>query len=101
MTLKCCRVSFTDLNGSRHSVEVVAESLYEAAALGLKALQSADFVDPSPGDASRLEVEVNVASVCHTVTVHQLKRWIESGSSDPREGLKKQRLADAIGEQRK
>jgi hypothetical protein len=38
-------VSVTDGSGSRHSVEVLAESVYEAAALGLKLLRDADWVE--------------------------------------------------------
>ena len=56
--LKTCIVTFTDLEGSRHSVEVVADSLFEAAALALKAMAQAEFIEPNPGPASRLEIQV-------------------------------------------
>lgn len=51
---KSCRVSLTDLDGVKHQVEVEAESLYEAAALGLKALKNGSWVadigaGPNPG----------------------------------------------------
>ena len=44
MAPKTCTVTVTDANGSRHSVQVLAESLYEAAALGLKLPRDADWV---------------------------------------------------------
>ncbi len=40
---KSCRVSFTDDNGIEHGIEVMAESLYEAAALGLALLKKSGW----------------------------------------------------------
>lgn len=96
MPLKTCIVTFTDLEGSRHSVEVVADSLFEAAALALKAMTLAEFIEPNPGTASRFEIQVRPPSVTHSVTVGQVRRWIESGSSDPRVAIKKARLAELL-----
>src|SRR5438046_1020081 len=45
MAGKRCRVGFQDTDGVRHQTEVEAESLYEAAALGLKALKTSDWID--------------------------------------------------------
>jgi hypothetical protein len=39
VALRTCTVSFADPSGIRHSVEVMAESIYEAAALGVSALR--------------------------------------------------------------
>ena len=95
--LKTCIVSFTDLEGSRHSVAVVADSLFEAAALALKAMAQAEFIEPNPGSGSRFEIQVRPPVGTHTVTVGQVRRWIESGSSDPRVAIKKARLAELLG----
>jgi hypothetical protein len=38
-----CIVSFLDLDGVRHSVEVQADGLYEAAVLGLAAFKKHDL----------------------------------------------------------
>ncbi|MGH9201286.1 MAG: hypothetical protein ACRD2A_08630 [Vicinamibacterales bacterium] len=77
-----------------------AESVYEAAALAFRAFKQAQFLDQVPGPASRFEIEVLAPKVTHTVTVNQMKQWIASGSSDPREGTKKARLAEMIEEKR-
>jgi hypothetical protein len=74
----------------------LADSLYEAAALALKAMAHAEFIDPHPGAASRLEIQVRPPLVTHSVTVGQVRRWIESGSSDPRVAIKKARLAEML-----
>lgn len=97
MPVQTCTVTFRDLEGTSHSVEVVAETLYEAAGLALQAFRQARFIDPDPGSATRLEVEVRSPAVRHTVTVNQLRKWATSGSSDPRDGIRKKRLAEVLG----
>jgi hypothetical protein len=44
MALRTCRVSCRDIDGVEHTVEVTAESLYEAVARGLAALWDAEWV---------------------------------------------------------
>jgi hypothetical protein len=78
MAPKTCTVSVTDASGSRHSVEVLAESLYEAAALGLKLLRDAEWVD-TLGPMTRLQLQVRAPTVMHEVTIQQLQRWLDGG----------------------
>lgn len=77
--MKPCIVSFTDTEGLRHSVEVQAESMYEAAALTLKVFRAHDC---EPGLAGKLEVEV-CSSVTHTVPMKKLTAWLDGGSKSP------------------
>lgn len=44
MAVRSCRVTVQDLEGVAHTVEVTAESLYEAVAQGLAALRRSDWV---------------------------------------------------------
>ena len=60
-----CIVSFLDLDGVRHSVEVQADGLYEAAVLGLAAFKKHDL-DLNPKGLAQLEVEVRT-SITHTL----------------------------------
>jgi hypothetical protein len=85
---RTCTVSFTDVRGIRHSVELTADSLFEAAALGLNVLRTGDWNDP-PTQSTLLEVEVRNPSVKHTVSVQQLARWLNGASNSPRESMKK------------
>src|SRR5947207_3831157 len=82
--MAACTVSFVDLDGIRHSVEVEAEGLYEASVLGLCAFRKHEI---EPGGLTQLEVEVR-SSVKHTLTVIKVSRvvaaWREdSKRSDP------------------
>ena len=57
VALRTCTVSFTGPSGIRHSVEVTAESIYEAAGLGVSALRKSGWTDAiAPG--TELEIQV-------------------------------------------
>jgi hypothetical protein len=47
--LRTCRVSFQDAEGIAHSVEVTAQSTFEAAALAIKAFRGAEWIEGGPG----------------------------------------------------
>src|SRR5438045_2695293 len=78
--MAACIVSFVDLDGVRHSVEVEAGGLYEASVLGLCAFRKHDL---EPGGLTELEVEVR-SSVKHTLTVTKVKEWVQRGVRSPK-----------------
>ena len=81
-----CIVSFLDLDGVRHSVEVEAEGLFEASVLGLCAFRKHDL---EPGGLTQLEVEVR-SSVKHTLTVTKVRDWLQRGVRTPKEAVLKE-----------
>jgi hypothetical protein len=83
-----CIVSYLDTEGLRHTVEVEAESLYEAAVLAIRTFRQHDC---EPGQASILEVEVR-SSVTHTVTIRKIHDWLNGGARTPKEAVTKERL---------
>ncbi len=87
-----CNVSFVDLDGIRHSVEVEADGLYEASVLGLCAFRKHDL---EPGGLTQLEVEVR-SSVKHTLTVTKVREWLQRGVRTPKEAVLKDRLRTLI-----
>ena len=95
MALRTCTVSFTGPSGIRHSVEVTAESIDEAAALGVSALKNSGWTDAvSPG--TELEVQVREPATCHRLTVQQIRRWCDGVAVSPDETLKKRRLKQLV-----
>ena len=90
--MAACIVSFLDLDGIRHSVEVEAEGLYEASVLGLAAFRKHDL---QPGELTQLEVEVR-SSVTHTLTVTKVRDWLHRGVRTPKEALLKERLREML-----
>src|SRR2546426_6073820 len=56
---RTCVVSFVDSGGIRHSIEVAAESLYEAAALAVKEFRRRPWTDGiEPGALTQLQVSI-------------------------------------------
>ena len=95
MARRTCTVSFTGPSGLRHSVEVTAESIYEAAALGVSALRHSGWADAvAPG--TELEIQVREPATCHRLTVQQIRRWCDGVAVSPDETLKKRRLKQLL-----
>ena len=68
MAARTCIVTVTTLRGIRQSVEVTAESVFEAAARALSALRRDAWID-GIGPTTRLEIQVPQPAITHTVTV--------------------------------
>ena len=92
MALRTCVVSYYDRD-FKHSVEVVAETLHEAAVLGIKAMNV-------PGDCLHLlslNVCVKVPEVHHTITGASLGAWLAQPGKTPKEQALKARLGELMG----
>jgi hypothetical protein len=83
-----CVVSYLDREGLRHSVEVDAESLFEAAALAIRTFKQHDC---APAEMTKLEVEIR-SSVVHETTVKRVREWLSGGARSPKEAVTKERL---------
>ena len=90
--MKSCIVSFVDSEGLRHSVQVEAGSLFEAAALAVATFRRHHC---TPGLGSRLDVEVR-STTTHTVTVRKLQEWLSGGAKSPNEAVMKERLKNLL-----
>jgi hypothetical protein len=91
MALKLCAVSFTDLRGIRHTADVEAESLYEAAVQGIRRLYQDPWIERI-GPGTKLEVEVREPSARHVLSVDQVERWLAGATANPTEATKKKKL---------
>ena len=75
MSARVCIVTFTDPSGVVHSVEVAAESLYEAAALGVAEFRSTGLADAAaPAPATAMTVVVKVPSAEHRELSGELRK---------------------------
>lgn len=83
-------------SGVSHSVDVEADTVYEAAALGLARLKQDGWIE-GLGPATRLEIEARAPSTRHTVSVQQLRRWVNGTTSSPIETLRKAKLKQLLG----
>lgn len=86
--MAACIVSYLDTEGLRHTVEVEAESLCEAAVLAIRTFKQHKC---EPGPAIKLDVEIRT-SVTHSVTVRKIHDWLNGGARTPKEAVTKERL---------
>jgi hypothetical protein len=91
MSLKACAVSFTDIRGIRHTAEVEADSLYEAAVQGIRRLNQDPWIERI-GPGTKLEIEVREPAVKHALSVEQVERWLAGATKNPTEATKKAKL---------
>jgi hypothetical protein len=91
--LRSYRVPYQDSDGIRRSVEVTAETLYEAALLGMTALRAAGRID-----APNLTIEVTVKALemTHSISSGVLSAWLSRSGKSPREQALKSRLLELI-----
>ena len=78
-----------------HAVDVQADSMYEAAVLGLKALKRSTWIDVI-GPGTRISVQVHEPPVEHFMMYAQLIRWLDGVTTNPADVLKKKRLKELL-----
>ena len=91
MPARNCLVTVTDHRGIRHMAEVEAESLFEAAVLGLATFRKDEWTEKI-GPATRLQVSVQEPTVTHILSVQQIHNWLDGASISPSELSKKKKL---------
>jgi hypothetical protein len=95
MSARTCRVSFTDAECIRHTTEVQAESLHEAAILAVRVFRQDGWIDVV-GTAARLEIQVLPPVVTHSVSLLQVRRWLDGAVTDPADAVRKRRLKELL-----
>jgi hypothetical protein len=80
-----------------HTVEVTAESLYEAVARGLAALRDADWAGDIGHGQTIVTVVVKQPEVEHSVRMRAFEAWLESNGRSPAEMALKSRLRELLG----
>jgi hypothetical protein len=91
VALRPCVVSFKDTSGIRHATEVEAESLYEAAVLGIQRLNRDPWLEKI-GPATVLDVEVREPGTKHSLSLQHVERWLGGTTTNPNDAMKKAKL---------
>jgi len=95
MPIRSCRVTIQDLEGVAHSVEVSAESLFEAVAQGLAALRGREWVAGS--QQSVVKVSVADVRVEHEVRLKDFTEWLDRPGRSPRDIIQRQKIRSILG----
>ncbi|GAC1438546.1 MAG: hypothetical protein NVSMB58_33970 [Terriglobales bacterium] len=97
VVLRTCTVAVKDLRDVEHSIEVTAETLYEAIAIGLAALQHDNWVGEIGEGFTTVNVIVQQPAVKHEVRMKDFVTWLGRQGRSPAEVILKQKLAKIFG----
>jgi hypothetical protein len=97
MAVRSCRVTFLDLDGVSHTVEVTAATLYEAVAQGLTALRGNEWVAGIAEGSNAVRVSVADVRVEHEVQLRDFMKWLEKTNGSPREISNRHRIRAILG----
>lgn len=92
MAFRTCTVAVKDVRDVEHSVEVTAETLYEAIATALAALQQDDWVGEIGQGFTTVIVVVQQPPVRHEVKMKDFVSWLGRQGRSPAEVTLKQRV---------
>jgi hypothetical protein len=99
MSISKCVVRLKDSHNTEHSVEVYAESLYEAVLRGLSRLQDVGWESSADETIQRVEVEIHQEPTRHIVDVPKLLKWVEQKATYPAQETRKAKLRRLLSAQ--
>jgi hypothetical protein len=97
VVLRTCTVSVKDVRDVEHSIEVSAETLYEAIANALAALQQDSWVGEIGQGFATVTVVVQQPPVRHEVKMKDFVSWLGRQGRSPAEVVLKQKLERILG----
>jgi hypothetical protein len=97
MPVRSCRVTVQDMDGVSHTVEITAESLYEAVARGLAALRANEWVAGIAQGNNIVKVSVAEVRVHHEVRLADFTKWLDETGGSPREVSERHRIRSILG----
>jgi hypothetical protein len=97
MPARSCRVTIKDFDGVEHTVQVAAETLYEAVARALKAMQGKEWIAGIPEGLNPVKVCVTDIPIEHTVTMKDFARWLNSTGLSPKDEMSRYKIKEILG----
>jgi hypothetical protein len=94
---KACTVVVHDLNETAHSLDVTAETLFEAVAQALATVRGHDWVGDIGRGLTTVTVKVRNPEVTHIVKIQDFENWLNRGCKSPKEMVLKARLRQMLG----
>ena len=97
MPVRSCKVTIRDLGGVTHTVDVTAETLYEAVALGMAAIRTDDWVTGIAQGLNKVKVRVTNIPVDHEIALIDFASWLDRTNGSPREMSDRKRIKSILG----
>ena len=93
-----CRVSYLDSRNVEHAVDITADSLFEAAAVAVRAFREGALMDDLPVAGTELRIAVFPLPVEHRVRLQRVEQWAQTGTvKSPVEMLRRDRVRELLG----
>jgi hypothetical protein len=96
MAVRTCRVTCTDPRGVEHTIQVGAQTLYEAVAQALRIFREDAWCEDLGQSAASLVVKISQPAVEHRVRIKDFTNWLDSAGKTPAEMTMKSRLRDVF-----
>lgn len=94
-----CQVSYTDMEGIVHAVEVEAQSLYEAVALAVAEFREDEIITATPAPMTEFCVTVLRRPVEHRVRFKKVQEWVQPTTKGGPAGIiLRERLRKLLGD---
>ncbi len=97
MAVRSCQVTLKDMEGATHTVEVTAETLYEAVALGLAAIRGNEWVNEIAQGSNAVQVCAKDVPVVHSVQMRDFTDWLGRSAGSPKDVSKRRRIKEILG----
>jgi hypothetical protein len=97
MAVRACRITCRDAQGVEHTVQVTAQSLFEAVAQALRIFREDDWSDDPNSSSASVVVTIKPAEVEYRVRIKDFQTWLESAPRSPAEMALKRRLREILG----
>jgi len=97
MNLRQCRVTVSDMEGVKHSLEVTASTLYEAVALGLVAIREQDWAGEIAEGLNTVDVSVTAVPVMHSVRMQDFNKWLSRKGGTPNDLSQRKHIRQILG----
>lgn len=99
--LQNCTVTIRDQDKTTHSVEVIASSLYEAVAIGLRTIRASEWGGNIPEKLAEITVSVGAIRVEHTVELREFNKWLARSAVSPADLIRRERVKQLLAEEKK
>ncbi len=97
VVLRACKVSVRDIRDVEHTIDVTAETLYEAVASALTALQQDKWVEEIPQGLNTVRVLVQQPPIHHEVRMQDFLSWLGRKGGSPSEIVLREKVSKLLG----
>jgi len=99
VVLRACKVSIRDVRDVEHTVDVTAETLYEAVASALAAFERDNWVGEITQSLNTVSVLVQQPPVRHEIKMQHFLSWLGRKGGSPAEMMLREKVAKLLGRQ--